>query len=364
MKGKDRILAAFKGQIPDRVPVFDMLNSLEIYKRTIGRTPRFYNAKDAVECAKALGLDAVWVPVGGFNAVEPPYEKEGDIFVDEWGTTYKVDDATWPAPSPIDYPIKTSDDLENYTFPNPNDNDRVINVKEAVKYSQGELAIIGGIRGPFSTASLLMGYENLCISIYTDLDLFLKVMDEAVKFYKVAAKNMIDAGVDVIKIHDDYGFNTNTLISPEHWKLHVMPRLADLVDFIKKYDVPVMLHSCGNINSLLPNIIECGVDGIHPLQRTAQMNLAEVKALYGDKVCIIGNVDATNVLPTGDCQKIKEDVRSRLIEGASGGRYIICSDHSFHSSVPLESAQCFIKEAKEMGEYDSNGNLIKLINNK
>jgi len=357
MNGRERMLLTINGGTADRVPVFDMLNSLQIFERTIGYAPRFYNGKDAVACAKILGLDGVWVPVGGFNAVEPPFPKEGDSFVDEWGTTYKISEDTWPAPSPVDYPLKNVKDLKNYTFPNPHEPQRIKNAKEAVKCSQGELAVVGGIRGPFSSASLLMGLENLCITLFTGLDMVLKIMDETVKFYKMAAKDMVNAGVDIIMIHDDYGFNTSTLISPDQWTEYVLPRLSDLVKAVKSYHVPVLMHSDGNINSLLPYIIETGIDALHPLERSAQMNLAKVKKMYGDKICLVGNVDATNVLPTGDLQKIKEDVRSRLREGAAGGGYIICSDHSFHSSVTLEAAQCFIAEAKEKGVYDKEGKL-------
>ena len=102
---RERLLAALRLEKPDRVPMFDFLFQQPMYEALIGRKPETYNAVDAMECALALEHDGVWLPFGGFSGFEPKMLDE-KTYIDEWGTTYRKDDAAWPIDAPIDYPIK------------------------------------------------------------------------------------------------------------------------------------------------------------------------------------------------------------------------------------------------------------------
>ena len=69
MKRKERFLAALRGEVPDRVPMFDFLFQQPLFEELIGHRPGGYNGEDAVECALALDHDGVWLPFGGFSAL-------------------------------------------------------------------------------------------------------------------------------------------------------------------------------------------------------------------------------------------------------------------------------------------------------
>ena len=118
MTRKERFLTAVRGGQPDRVPMFDFLFQQPLYEELIGHRPGTYNAADAVALALALEHDAVWLPFGGFNGFQPQF-LDANTYIDEWGTTYRHNDSSWPIDAPIDYPIKSRQDLARYRPPDP-----------------------------------------------------------------------------------------------------------------------------------------------------------------------------------------------------------------------------------------------------
>ena len=118
MNRKERFLASLKHASTDRLPTFDFLFQQPLYEALIGKKPDSYNGVDAVNCALALEHDAVWIPFGGFSGLQPNFIEQ-DVYKDEWGTTYKINEASWPIDAPIDYPIKSRADLLKYKAPDP-----------------------------------------------------------------------------------------------------------------------------------------------------------------------------------------------------------------------------------------------------
>ena len=153
MRPKDRFLAALKRQPVDRVPLFDFLFQRPLFQELIGRSPDAYNARDAMDLTLALGLDGVWIPYGCFSGWSP--EKITDkVYWDEWGTTFQKDDAAWPIDAPIDFPLKTRNDLRRYVPPDPMAEGRLDEILTAVAVNRAlgdkAVAILGGVTGPLT----------------------------------------------------------------------------------------------------------------------------------------------------------------------------------------------------------------------
>lgn len=103
---------------------------------------------------------------------------------------------------------------------------------------------------------------------------------------------MINEGADGIFIGDDYGSNFSPLLAPEQYRKHVFPQLARMAKTLKgRKDFPVMLHSDGHIRPLLDDIATMEINGLHPIERSANMDLKEIKETYGHKFCIMGNIN-------------------------------------------------------------------------
>ena len=98
--------------------MFDFLYQQPLYEELIRKKPDSYNGIDTTNCAFALDHDGVWIRFGEFSGLQPNFLEE-NVYKDEWGTTSKINDPSWPIDAPIDYPIKTRDDLRKYKSPDP-----------------------------------------------------------------------------------------------------------------------------------------------------------------------------------------------------------------------------------------------------
>ncbi len=336
MTGRERLLAALRLEKPDRVPMFDFLFQEPMYEELIGHKPGVYNATDAVACALALEHDGVWLPFGGFSGFEPKMLDE-KTYIDEWGTTYRKDPASWPIDAPIDYPIKSREDMAKYKSPDPTLPGRDAEIKKAVANNPEDLALLGGVLGPFTAAWLLMGYERICMALYDDPGILTECFKMSVEYSKEAARLSVAAGCHGMWISDDFGDSHSGFMSNDHFDELVLPHIAELAEYIDGLGVAVLLHSCGCINQYLPQLAQTKIVSIHPLQRTAKMDLKEVKEKYGDRFCIIGNIDSSRTLPYGTVDDVIAEVKEAIEIASPGGGFILASDHSLHDGIPIEN---------------------------
>ena len=358
MRPKDRFIAALKRQPVDRVPLFDFLFQRPLFQELIGRTPDAYNARDAMDLTVAMGLDGVWIPYGCFSGWSP--EKLTDrVYKDEWGTTFQQDAASWPIDAPIAYPLNAREDLRRYTPPDPMAGGRLDEIDQALAMNAAlgdqAVAILGGVNGPFTITWFLLGYENICLYLYDDPAFLHELVEITVDFDVKAINRMARAGVDAMILSDDYGASAQGLLRSQQFKEIYKPGLKKIIDCVKSNNLPIFLHSCGRIYDYLDDLVEIGIEAYHPIQRTAGMDLAKVKAQYGDKICLVGYIDSSRTLPFGTPEEIEAETREALRIGAPGYGYILASDHSLHDGIPVKNIQLMFDVARKYGVYSNKG---------
>ena len=140
-------------------------------------------------------------------------------------------------------------------------------------------------------------------------------------------------------------------MSREHFAKHVIPVLKALVDEAKNRGAYFVKHTDGNIMPIIDMIIDTGIDGLHPIDPNAGMDLGEVKEKYGHRVCLVGNVDCAYTLTWGTLEEVREDVKRCIKQAASGGGYICMSSNAIHSAVKPENYVEMVKAIHEYGEY-------------
>jgi uroporphyrinogen decarboxylase len=96
-------------------------------------------------------------------------------------------------------------------------------------------------------------------------------------------------------------------------------------------------------------IAETKIKSIHPLQRTAGMDLRKIKVEYGERFCIIGNIDSSGTLPFGTPEEVRAEVKQAIADGSSNGGYILASDHSLHDGIPIENIQAMFDQGLQTG---------------
>jgi len=350
---KERFLASLNLGRIDRVPLFDFLESQNLFENLTGHRPSQYEAKEAVECAFKLGHDAVMIPFGG--AVPYQDEQNVNIYVDEWGTTWKNTGYSWPVGAPIAYPIKTRDDLRKMKIPDPTIPERLNDIRAAMELTRNKIAIIGGILGPFSEVYYLMGLQALSIALYDDPNLVIDLHKVTSKFFVEAAKRMIDTGVDAIVIFEDLAFHSGPFLSPSHFRKFTLPYLAELVQEIRKRGIPVIFHSDGNLNLILEDLVDIGINALNPLEKNAHMDLSKIKEKYGKRICLIGGI-SNEVLSKGTVEDVVRETVRVIKIAAPGGGYIPTSDSGdLLDTMPMENIWAMINTIKKYGNYSHLG---------
>jgi len=158
--------------------------------------------------------------------------------------------------------------------------------------------------------------------------------------------------VDLTMFGDDLGTQQGPVMSPALYRRLIKPTHARMVQVIKKFRKPVLLHSCGSVAAFIPDLIEIGIDALHPVQVTARdMDTAHLKREFGRDMAFWGGIDTHRVLPRGTTAEVREEVRKRIADLAPGGGYVLGAVHNIQAEVPVENILAMVEAAKEFGRY-------------
>ncbi|MEW6358568.1 MAG: uroporphyrinogen decarboxylase family protein [Planctomycetota bacterium] len=339
MNSVERIHAALRLQQPDRVPIMEFVIDPKVARAAMP------DCRDVPDFMDRIDMDTV-----GCGATFRRIRENPDgTYVDEWGVTYK------PSPEAVDHPmrgpVRTMEDARRYAPPNPDAPHRIEKLPPIVKRYKGKRAITFHHRAAFMWSAFLMGIDNLLLSFLTEPELAEAVMDKVLECNMRIVRRAIRAGAEIIVLGDDYAHNRGPLMSPVLFERFILPRLKRMIDMIHEEGAFCVKHSDGNMYSLLDMIVALRPDGINPIEPVAGMELSKVKALYGDRTCIVGNIDCGQLLPHGTEAEVREAVRQAIADAAAGGGYIVSSSNSIHSSCNPRNVLAMVKACHEFGAY-------------
>lgn len=148
----------------------------------------------------------------------------------------------------------------------------------------------------------------------------------------------------------DYCFNTSPFFSNEMFDEFIGPYLKDMIAYYHEHGYFAIKHTDGNVMPLLDRLVACKPDAIHSLDPQGGVDLKEVKRLYGDQVCLIGNVHCGK-MQTGSKGELIEDVRRALHDGMPGYGYIFSTSNCVYTGLQLERYELMNKVWREEGIY-------------
>ena len=166
------------------------------------------------------------------------------------------------------------------------------------------------------------------------------------------AKRQVDLGADFICINSDYAFNQGPFVSPDMFAEYVTPYLAEIVHAIHELGTKAILHSDGDLRLLLEQLVSTGLDGYQSIDPQGHMDIAQVKAAYGDRLVLMGNVK-TALLQDVDEPLIRESVQYCMTHGKPGGNYIFSTSNCIFDGMPLESYHVMLDEYEKLAYYDT-----------
>jgi uroporphyrinogen decarboxylase len=343
MTGRERIQTILKGQDADRSGFWlgnPTDESKEMYYRHFGikeekeEVPEEYLRASQVKTNKAgrsdlelnlaVSSDMIWIspeldpatwkhperkPMWDFYGGKERHSLTQPGVFGDCEDIQEVERFDWPDPSYIDFTRTHA------------------NVKEA---RDAGLAVFGGMWMPFfHIVADFFGMENYFMKMYTNPEIVEAVTERVVHFYLEANKRCLDlmaSDIDAGFFGNDFGSQLDIMISPEMFDRFILPYYKRCIAGIKSYGLPVIVHSCGAIDRLIPRLIDAGIDGLHPLQAKAVgMDAENLSRKYGKHLVFIGGLDTQELLPFGTVEEIRGEVgRLRKVFGP---RFILSPSH-------------------------------------
>ena len=351
MTGRERLLSALAHKEPDTVPISEFIYSRPLLREVLGYAPEVYEVEAIFECMEKIGYDFAVIPFQGVAGYRPAH-MEKEIYQDEWGITYKRDLNLWPIDGPIGAPLRDGNDWENYTMPDASEDWRYEGLRNVVKRSrENGMGVIGNARGPYSASWLLFGMQDFSCLFYEEPETVDSVLSALTDFAIVSFLKMAKIGVDALLFSDDYGSTQGPLFSPAHFRRFIKPQIIRLVEEAGKLGLPLIMHSDGHVFPFMEDCVSAGIKGWHPIERAAGMDLGKTKEIYGDRLCLFGNVDNKFQLAQGTPESIAGQVKECIEIAAHGGGYCLMSDHSVNDSVPNRNVFALYEAGRRYGRY-------------
>lgn len=157
-------------------------------------------------------------------------------------------------------------------------------------------------------------------------------------------------GLDGFAMCSDYCFNTGPFLSPSQFSEFVTPYLARLIHGYRDMGFYTIKHTDGNIMPIIDQLVEAGPHALHSLDPQAGVDIAEVKRLYGDRVCLIGNVNC-GLMDTGTDEEGIESSRYCLRHGMPGGGYIFSTSNCIYTGMRLARYELILDVWRREGDY-------------
>jgi uroporphyrinogen decarboxylase len=175
------------------------------------------------------------------------------------------------------------------------------------------------------------------IGFYTDL-------------YCLMIEAMAAAGLPGVIYSDDLAYRTGPMLNPRLYEELFGEPYRRIVETAHAQGMKIVMHSCGNVYSLLEWFADLGFDGVHALEPTAGVELARVKEMVGDRLCLLGNMDVTRILVDAAREEVDEAVRSSIRDAGAGGGYIVAPTNS-HESMTVRNQRWMVEAVEKYGHY-------------
>lgn len=346
MKPRERVQMALNHEQPDRCPMqvsftpefADRLQSDMAIRAQKVHNPHGGGNTYALE--RTLGEDMLLTSVGWANS----YYLEDKPYVDEWGVGWKIQPYETQFGvghyTEIDYhPLAEESSVSSYHPPDPHRPELYTDAAQMIRDFKADYWIVGVVVTTiFETAWALRGLEQMMVDMVVDPELTNQIFDFPYQYHMTAAKNLVEMGVDMIWTGDDVGTQNRMLISPQMWRKYLKPRMATFISELKTInpEVKVAYHTDGNVESIIPELIEIGLDVLNPIQ-PASMNPAKLKKQYGDKLSFWGTLDEQKTLPFGTPDDVVNEVLHRVRTIGYDGGLILAPTHHVQLDTPLEN---------------------------
>ena len=337
MNARERVLTALRCEEPDRVPYCEIGIDRAFARKLLGwaesgnqKTASMetnpYTIEEAKALATELGMDNLYYVLRAPVYADRLPGEDGRLF---YGPGQ----------------IRSAADLDLLQLPDPYDDSLYAGAREFAEQKGDYSAWFITRVGIFPTM-LSMGMEGFSLALYDDRALVEEILDRYCDWAAVVAERVCQLGFDVYVSTDDMAFKTATFFSPRLFREMVLPRYRRVAE---RLTLPWVLHSDGNLQPFLPDLLDLGIAGLNPIEKGA-MDIQAVKRAYGDRLCLLGNVDL-NLLGLGSPAEVEAEVQDLIREIGPGGGYVVTSGNSLAAYVKPENVRAMVAAVRRFGRY-------------
>ena len=335
----------------DRAPLFEISIDKSIKSAFLGRPMK--NIRDELEFWQTAGYDFVTIRSGVRSVVRGLHP---DII--EWKKAkYSLDPQVisgW-----VDGEnglIKTRNDFVEFPWPKPeklggyNDySDLETHLAEIETQLSSDMKVIPQLGYLFMGAWQLMGFENFCIYLSDDRQLIQDVINRLAENQLCVLEILLQHEcVGAIFMPDDLCYNSGPIVSPKVYKEFIYPWYRKIIDRCHAKNIPIGLHSDGDLTLLLPDLVDCGFDCIHPFEPPMN-DIVAVKHAWGDRIAVAGNIDLKGALSSGSPEDVVEEVKEKASKLAPNGGWLLGSSNSIPDFVPIENFRAMLSSGMTYG---------------
>ncbi len=317
-----QILKVVRREKPDRPTLFEFFMNMPLYERVTGRKRgegALEELKITAEAFCALGYDYVFCKASDMQFDTQAHKKEKTISLNDgcaitdWTSFERF---RWPDPDAFDF-------------------SRLEKIRQYLP--DGMKLMVAGPGGVLENAIALTGYDNLCMMLYEEPELVKAIFDgigsRLVRYYEIAMQ--FDA-VGLLMSNDDWGFNSQTLLSPTHMRQYVFPWHRRIVETAHIAGRPALLHSCGYMNEIMEDVIEdMRYDAKHSFEDKI-LPIEECYKRWGGRIALLGGIDL-DFLIRSPIPVIQERCRNLLALTGKTGGFALGSGNSIPEYVPFEN---------------------------
>ncbi len=376
MTPRERVQAALRHEEPDRVPfdigggnsttlLVETYENLKEYLKISAPTrimnKAFRSAELDEEAMLRLGSDVRSVKTKPPKNWMPPPSEPGtfiDGFGIKWRQAFYPGGYYWEIAEP---PLAhaTISDLKSFPWPEPDDPGRYEGLAEEVQnlHNNTSYALMGDsvIKGFWEPYFMMRGIEQSLVDLLINKGFVHAVMERLFELNTAVTKRFLDITgpfLSVFRTADDLAAQNSLLMSPQTYQEMIQPYHRRFNKFVKQYtDAKIFFHSCGNVVSLLDELIDAGFEVLNPVQVAAFDDPAGVKIKYGDRLTFWGGIDTQKVLPKGTPQEVREEVKLRIKQFGAGGGFVAAAVHNMQPDIPPENVLAMSKAVQELGVY-------------
>ena len=357
MTGKERIQAILKHEPTDRIGLFE-----QFWNGTHETWAKQGHISKDERLTKHFDFDIELC--GVFNLIADLQAKEVVVAQDEDTCTYldgngatmrRLKDRSG-TPEHVDFLVKEREQWETLIKPKLTATpDRIDfhtyrEMRRIAKEEQRFFALCG--LNVFECIHPVCGHETMLAAMILDPEWVQDMADTYARLIVSLQKMLFEQeGVpDGIWYFEDMGFKGSPFMSPQFYRDLIQPAHKHTISFAKQHQLPVIMHSCGFIEPLLPDMIDAGIDCLQAMEVKAGMDLLRIQKNYGDKIALIGGIDVRS-LYSNDKAVIEAELQSKIPLVKQGHNYVLHSDHSIPPTVDYESYRFFIERGLELGAF-------------